>query len=87
MAAQEISEFQRAARLKWPQYRIVGDGPFAISCGITSSVHLYAWPMLAMIEIARDHSNWRCKDCHCMVELQPVYPPQAHRRIPACMLE
>lgn len=69
MAPQNESDYQRAARLKWPQFNIHGDGPCALVCPVSYSVQLYPFPMAAMAEIARDHSNWRCKDEHHLVEL------------------
>lgn len=75
MAVQNsLSEYQQAARQKWPQADIVGDGPFALVCPVTDSVFLYDFYMAAMAEIACDHSNWRCKDSHSMVEMKPAPP-------------
>jgi hypothetical protein len=72
-----LSEYQRAARQKWPTSRIFGDGKYALVCPVSYSVHLYAYYMLALTEIARDHSNWQCKDSHTLVELKPVPPPRS----------
>jgi hypothetical protein len=72
MAPQNESDYQRAARQRWPQLNIHGDGPCAIVCPISYSVHLYPFPMMAMSQIALDHSNWRCKDEHRLVELKAV---------------
>lgn len=70
MAVQtSLSEFQQAARQRWPQYRIHGDGPCAVVCPISYSVHLYPFAMMAMSQIALDHSNWACKDEHKLVEI------------------
>jgi hypothetical protein len=66
------SEFQRAARLRWPQYGIYGDGPFALVCPVTNHVRLHGHYMQAMVEVALDHSNWRCKDEHRLIELKAV---------------
>jgi hypothetical protein len=73
MAANSFSDYRRAARHRWPNAAITGDGPFALVCSITSSVTLYSFHMLAMTEIALDHSNWRCKDSHHLIELKPEY--------------
>ena len=70
MSAESV--FRIAAKARWPQAQIVGDGRFALHCPVTSTVHLYDFWMLAATEIARDHSNWRCKDSHTLVELQPL---------------
>jgi hypothetical protein len=67
-----FSEYQQAARQRWPQYNIHGDGPCALVCPVSYSVHLYPFPMMAMADIARDHSNWRCKDSHTLVEIDPA---------------
>jgi hypothetical protein len=72
MAPEPQSDYQRAARLKWPEYVISGDGPFAIVCPVSYSVFLYTFAMAAMADIARDHSNWDCKDEHRLVELKAV---------------
>jgi hypothetical protein len=64
-----LSEYQQAARLRWPQYRIHGDGPCAVVCPISYSVHLYPFAMMAMSQIALDHSNWACKDEHKLIEI------------------
>jgi hypothetical protein len=72
MAPQNESEFQRAARQRWPQYEIYGDGPYALVCSVTRHARLYGFHMLALTDIARDHSNWRCKDEHKLVELKAV---------------
>jgi hypothetical protein len=77
MAVKTKSEYQRAARLRWPTARIFGDGPFALYCEVLNHVDLYPHFMLAATDIARDHSNWRCKDSHSLVELKPV----AQRRV------
>ena len=67
-----LSEFQQAARLKWPEYDIYGDGPYALVCSVTRHVRLCGFHMLAMTEIARDCSNWQCKDTHRLIELKAV---------------
>lgn len=74
MAPQNESDYQHAARQKWPQLNIYGDGPCAIVCPISYSVHLYPFAMMAMSQIALDHSNWACKDEHIMVEIDA--PPK-----------
>jgi len=80
MAVQNsLSEFQQAARQKWPTANIVGDGPYALFCPFTDTVYLYSFAMAAMADIARDHGNWSCKDSHRMVELTPVPPRPAIR--------
>jgi hypothetical protein len=67
-----VSEFQKAAAQRWPRYQIYGDGPFAVVCPTTNHVRLYGFRMLALTDIARDHSNWNCKDLHSLVELNPT---------------
>lgn len=69
MAPQNESDYQQAARQKWPHYIVSGDGPCAIVCPISYSVHLYPFAMMAMSQIALDHSNWACKDEHKLVEI------------------
>lgn len=71
------TEFQREAQQKWPTAKIHCDGPYALVCPISYSVTLYSHYMLAMAEVALDHSNFRCKDSHSLVELKPA--PQRTR--------
>jgi hypothetical protein len=81
MAVQNsLSEYQRAARQKWPTADIISDGPYALLCSVTDTVYLYSFAMAAMAEIARDHSNWHCKDSHRMVELTPAPRPTIRNR-------
>jgi hypothetical protein len=70
MAPQNESDYQHAARQRWPQYRIHGDGPCALVCPVSYSVFLFPFAMMAMADIARDHSNRHCKDEHKLVELK-----------------
>ena len=70
------SEFQIAARQKWPTAIITGDGPYALWCEALDHVWLHAHYMTAMAEIALDHSNFHCKDGHRMIELTPVHKPR-----------
>jgi hypothetical protein len=72
------SAYQQAAHLKWPTAQISGDGPFALVCPVTESVHLYSFWMGAMSHLTRNHSNWTCRDRHKLVELKPA--PQAAPR-------
>lgn len=80
MATTLESEFQRAAQLKWPTARVSGDGPYALYCEKLDRVQLYAFWLLAATEIARDHSNWGCKDSHRLIELQPGQKRRIHIR-------
>jgi hypothetical protein len=72
MAMKSESEYQQAARQRWPQLNIHGDGPCAIVCPVSYSVFLYPFAMMAMSQIALDHSNQHCKDEHKLVELKAV---------------
>lgn len=65
-----LSEYQQAARLRWPEYAISGDGPSALVCPLSYSVFLFPFAMMAMAHIALDHSNRHCKDDHKLVELK-----------------
>jgi hypothetical protein len=79
MAVQNpFSEYQQAARQKWPTAQINGDGPFALVCSITEIVRLYSFWMEAMNDLTKNHSNWTCRDRHKLVELKPA--PQAAPR-------
>jgi hypothetical protein len=80
-----FSEYQQAARQKWPTADIIGDGPFALVCSVTDSVYLYSFWMAAMNDLTRNHSNWRCRDDHKLVELKPAQRRQPIRRNPADM--
>ena len=80
MAVQNsLSEYQQAARQKWPTANIVGDGPYALFCSVTDSVHLYSFWMGAMNDLTRNHYNWQCRDSHRLVELKPAPPRPAIR--------
>jgi hypothetical protein len=74
VAQQEQSAYRRAARQRWPNAVIRGDGRFAIYCPITGNVRLYELALLAAADIGRECSNWRCAENHLMVELKPLYP-------------
>ena len=71
------SEFQRAARLKWPKAQVFGDGPFALYCGRLDHATLYAHWLFAATELTKPHSNWNCADEHKLIELKPVPVPHA----------
>jgi hypothetical protein len=64
-----VSEYQQAARQKWPRYDIYGDGPFALVCPVTNHVQLYGFWMAAMSDLTKNHSNWQCRDSHTLVEI------------------
>lgn len=86
MAVQNsFSEYQQAARLKWPTAFINGDGAYALHCGALNEVWLYSHYMIAMSDVARDHGNWRCKDSHKLVEVKPAPRRETIRRSPAEM--
>jgi hypothetical protein len=70
----EASPYVRAARQRWPQYAIIGDGPYARACPVTSTVRLYGFRMLAILERSQDCSNWDCGAQHRLVRLEPLYP-------------
>lgn len=74
MPATSQSEYQRAAKLRWPSAFVHGDGPFAVYCPVRQAVDLYGWAMAAMSAVSVDCSNWRCKATHLFHELKPVYP-------------
>jgi hypothetical protein len=67
-----FSEYQQAARLKWPTALITGDGSYALHCADLNHVWLYTHYMLAMADVAQDHGNWSCKDSHRLIELKPA---------------
>jgi hypothetical protein len=75
--SKELSPYVRAARRRWPSYTVVGDGPYARACSVTSTVRLYGFRMLAILERGQDCSNWRCAATHKLVRLEPLYlkPP------------
>lgn len=67
------SEFQRAARQRWPYANMAGDGPYALSCSTLDTVKLYPHWMQAATELVKQCGQWDCRDTHRMLELQPVY--------------
>jgi len=75
MAMKSESDYQRAARQRWPQLNIHGDGPWALVCPVSYSVTLYTFWMAAMNDLTRNHSNWQCRDQHSIVELRPAARP------------
>jgi hypothetical protein len=72
MAPQNESDYQRAARQKWPTPVITGDGPYALYCADLNHDWLYGHYMLSMADVARDHGTWHCKDSHRLIELEPT---------------
>jgi hypothetical protein len=72
MTMQSLSEYQKAAAARWPQYRIHGDGPHALVCPTSYSVTLFGYWLEAASEMMNDHANWRCKDSHKLVEIKPA---------------
>jgi hypothetical protein len=75
-----LSEYQRAARQRWPRATIYGDGAFALWCPVTQVVRLFAFAMLAQTRAADECSNWGCQNKHQVVRLQPIY--QARPKLP-----
>jgi hypothetical protein len=69
----EASPYVRAARQRWPQYAIIGDGPYARACPVTSTVRLYEFRMLALLERSQDCSDECCPTLHRLVRLEPLY--------------
>ena len=72
--SKELSPYIRAAKQRWPSYTVVGDGPYARACPVTSTVRLYGFRMLAILEQSQDCSNWECHHLHKLVRLEPLFP-------------
>ena len=74
------SEYQRAARLKWPRARIVGDGAYALYCQALEIVHLHSGWIFAATAVNTQHGNWNCVDSHRLFELEPARARRAVTR-------
>jgi len=72
MATESLSQYQQAARQKWPQYQITGDGPHALICPTSYSVTLFGYWLEAASELMHDHSNWKCRSDHKLEEIKPL---------------
>ncbi len=72
MAQETLSDFQRAARLKWPGAKVSGDGSWAVFCPVIQSVALFSLYMFAANHAGNDHANWCCKAEHRVVEIKPL---------------
>ena len=64
--------YQTAARQTWSGYRVEGDGEWALVCPIVKLVMLYSFAMLAKVDAANEHSNWRCQGYHKVVRIKPA---------------
>jgi hypothetical protein len=42
---EQLSCFQKTARLRWPYKTVVGDGPLVVVCGCRGIVHLFELPI------------------------------------------
>jgi hypothetical protein len=69
----ETSPYIRAARRRWPNYTITGDGQFARACPTTGVIKLYEFRMLALLERSQDCSDECCPTLHRLVRLEPLY--------------
>jgi len=67
-----LSDYRRAARMKWPEATVKGDGPWALLCQVTQTVTLYFLYMWAAADAAKEHSNWQCAAEHRLIEIKPL---------------
>jgi len=72
--SKELSPYIRAARHKWPNFAVSGDGEWVIVCPTTGAVKLYDFAMLAKLEKSQSCSDQCCPTLHKLVKIAPVYP-------------
>ena len=75
-----FSAFQTAALRRWPGTTVIGDGPHALHCPVTSCVYLFGQHLFANARAGEDCSNWNCARHHRLEEIKPAVPARAPRR-------
>jgi len=88
MISHSLSEFQRAARMRWPNATVEGDGAWCllVSCYENRGCWLFQTELEGIVELDElkncGHVACRGKWGHSLVRLTPIYAQQSSFRMP-----